>query len=196
MTGGLDKLADIAGAASNPLSAAKSSVEAARGLMNETYGLVEDARGIAEKEAARREKKRDESAMKQTLSKEKATKTVTRRDTNSVVSEYNSNHDAVKEATRQALIKIRQREEEHAHYWSMSQEERQEYDKVRREQVEKIRKEQLRITREKYARKERNELILGIVISTIMFLVGSYFIFNWLVIQVRGESLIEYIKRN
>jgi len=187
----LDKLTDLANSATNPISAAKSTVESARGLMNETYGLVEDARSIAAKEAARREKKREDAAIKPSLDKQKAVKIVTRRDTNSAVNNYNSSQMAVTEAARQALIIQKQKDDEHAMYWSMSQAERQEYDRIRKEQAEKIKQEQLRIIREKRKREERNDTLLAVTLGLSLFLAGGFLLFNALTLATRGESLID-----
>lgn len=187
----LDKLTDLANSAANPISAAKTTVESARGLMNETYGLVEDARSIAAKEAARREKKRDSAAIKPSLDKERAVKIVTRRDTNAAITEYNAAQMAVKEAARQALIIQRQKEDEHAFYWSMSQEERQEYDRIRKEQAEKVKQEQLRIIREKRKREERNDTLFAVTLGLSLFLAGGFLLFNALTLATRGESLID-----
>jgi hypothetical protein len=191
----LDKLTDLANAATNPLSAAKSTVESARGLMNETYGLVEDARAIAEKESARREVKKERAAIKPSLDRERAVNVVTRRDTNAVITEYNAAQTAVKEAARQALIIQSQKEQEHAFYWSMSQEEREEYDRIRKEQNQKVIQEQLRITREKHRRKELNEMLIGVAIGLSLILGGGFLLFNWLSLEVRGESLIDIMFR-
>jgi hypothetical protein len=192
----LDKLADIAGAASNPLSAAKATVESARGLVNETYGLVEDVRAIAEKEVARKEQKVRTAVSSDVKARERATKAVTRRDTNNAVTDYNTTTDAIKEATRQTLINIKKKEEEHALYWSMTQDERFEYDRVRKEQNEKIRKEQLRITREKYARQERNELIIGVVIGLVLLVGGLYGMLFWLAYATQDPKLMSIVGIN
>lgn len=185
----LDKIAEAANAVSNPLSAAKTTVESARGLMNETYGLVEDARAIAAKESAIRQKKRDEASMKPTLTKERATKIVTSREVNSAVIDYNTKTSAATAAMKAALIREKQREEEHAMYWSMSQSERAEYDRARKEQTEKIKQEQLRITREKWRKKERNETLLAVVLSVILFAGGIYGILVWLAYATDNPTL-------
>lgn len=187
----LDKLTDLANSATNPISAVKTTVESARGLMNETYGLVEDARSIAAKESARREAKREAAAIKPSLDKEKAVKIVTRRDTNAVITEYNTAQMAVKEAARQALIIQRQKEDEHTFYWSMSQDERQEYDRIRKEQAEKIKQEQLRVIREKRRKAERNDTLLAVSIGLSLLLAGGFLLFNALALMTRGESLID-----
>lgn len=185
----LDKIAEAANAVSNPLSAAKTTVESARGLMNETYGLVEDARAIAAKEAAARQKKRDNAAMKQDLSKERATRIVNNRVVNSAIIDYNTKTSAATAAMKAALIREKQREEEHAMYWSMSQEQRNEYDRARKEQTEKIKQEQLRITREKWRKKERNETLLAVLLSIILFAGGIYGILVWLAYATDNPTL-------
>jgi len=185
----LDKIAEAANAVSNPRSAAKTTVESARGLMNETYGLVEDARAIAAKEAAVRQKKRDEAALKPQLTKDRVTKVVTTREVNSAVIDYNTKTSAATAAMKAALIREKQREEEHAMYWSMSQSERAEYDRARKEQNEKIKQEQLRIVREKRKKDERNEVILAVVVSLIIFVGGVYGMLAWLAYASNNQPL-------
>ena len=88
-----------------------------------------------------------------------------------------------------ALIREKQREEEHAMYWSMSQSERAEYDRARKEQTEKIKQEQLRITREKWRKKERNETLLAVVLAIILFAGGIYGILVWLAYATDNPTL-------
>ncbi|UCH49073.1 MAG: hypothetical protein JSU95_04580, partial [Betaproteobacteria bacterium] len=121
----IDKLSEIAGAASNPLNAAESSLKAARGVINEGYGLVEDVRAIAEKEAQRREQKAEQKAPSKVH--QKVVKKVARRDVSEAADKYNAAVASNQALMRQVLIKEKQDAEERAMYNAMTLEQKRAY---------------------------------------------------------------------
>lgn len=174
----IDKLSEIAGAAANPLSAAESSLKAARGVVNEGYGLVEDVRAIAEKEAARREKKAEQKAPSKVH--QKVVKKVARRDVSEAADKYNAAVASNQALMRQVLIKEKQDAEERAMYNAMTLEQKRAYDAAKKEQLEAIKAEKIALAKAEYARKQRNETILGVVLGAIIIVTGSYGLIIWL----------------
>ena len=174
----IDKLSEIAGAAANPLSAAESSLKAARGVVNEGYGLVEDVRAIAEKEAARREKKAEQKAPSKVH--QKVVKKVARRDVSEAADKYNAAVASNQALMRQVLIKEKQDAEERAMYNAMTLEQKRAYDAAKKEQLEAIKAEKIALVKAEYARKQRNETILGVVLGAIIIVTGSYGLIIWL----------------
>ena len=174
----IDKLSEIAGAASNPLNAAESSLKAARGVINEGYGLVEDVRAIAEKEAQRREQKAEQKAPSKVH--QKVVKKVTRRDVSEAADKYNASVASNQALMRQVLIKEKQEEEERAMYNAMTLEQKRAYDAAKKEQLEAIKAEKIALAKAEYARKQRNETILGVILGAIIIVTGSYGLIIWL----------------
>ena len=174
----IDKLSEIAGAASNPLNAAESSLKAARGVINEGYGLVEDVRAIAEKEAQRREQKAEQKAPSKV--NQKIVKKVARRDVSEAVDKYNATVASNQALMKQVLIKQKQDEEERAMYNAMTLEQKQAYDAVKKAQLEAIKAEKIAQSKAEYARKQRNETILGVILGLVIFFTGSYGLIIWL----------------
>ena len=174
----IDKLSEIAGAASNPLNAAESSLKAARGVINEGYGLVEDVRAIAEKEAQRREQKAEQKAPSKVH--QKVVKKVTRRDVSEAADKYNASVASNQALMRQVLIKEKQDAEERAMYNAMTLEQKRAYDAAKKEQLEAIKAEKIALSKAEYARKQRNETILGVILGTIILVTGSYGLVIWL----------------
>jgi hypothetical protein len=178
MSNPIDKISEIAGAAANPLSAAESSLKAARGVVNEGYGLVEDVRAIAEKEAARREKKEEQKAPSKVH--QKVVKKVARRDVSEAADKYNAAVASKQSMMRQVLIREKQEAEERAMYNAMTLEQKRAYDAAKKEQLEAIKAEKIALAKAEYARKQRNETILGIVLGAIIIVTGSYGLVIWL----------------
>jgi hypothetical protein len=178
MSNPIDKISEIAGAAANPLSAAESSLKAARGVVNEGYGLVEDVRAIAEKEAARREKKEEQKAPSKVH--QKVVKKVARRDVSEAADKYNAAVASNQALMRQVLIREKQEAEERAMYNAMTLEQKRAYDAAKKEQLEAIKAEKIALAKAEYARKQRNETILGIVLGAIIIVTGSYGLVIWL----------------
>jgi hypothetical protein len=174
----IDKLSEIAGAASNPLNAAESSLKAARGVINEGYGLVEDVRAIAEKEAQRREQKAEQKAPSKVH--QKVVKKIARRDVSEAADKYNASVASNQALMRQVLIKEKQEEEERAMYNAMTLEQKRAYDAAKKEQLEAIKAEKIALAKAEYARKQRNETILGVILGTIIIVTGSYGLIIWL----------------
>lgn len=178
MSNPIDKISEIAGAAANPLSAAESSLKAARGVVNEGYGLVEDVRAIAEKEAARREKKEEQKAPSKVH--QKVVKKVARRDVSEAADKYNAAVASNQALMRQVLIKEKQEAEERAMYNAMTLEQKRAYDAAKKEQLEAIKAEKIALAKAEYARKQRNETILGVILGAIIIVTGSYGLIIWL----------------
>jgi len=178
MSNPIDKISEIAGAAANPLSAAESSLKAARGVVNEGYGLVEDVRAIAEKEAARREKKEQQKAPSKVH--QKVVKKVARRDVSEAADKYNAAVASNQALMRQVLIKEKQEAEERAMYNAMTLEQKRAYDAAKKEQLEAIKAEKIALAKAEYARKQRNETILGVILGAIIIVTGSYGLIIWL----------------
>lgn len=174
----IDKLSEIAGAASNPLNAAESSLKAARGVINEGYGLVEDVRAIAEKEAQRREQKAEQKAPSKVH--QKVVKKVAKRDVSEAADKYNAAVVSNQALMKQVLIKQKQDEEERAMYNAMTLEQKRAYDAAKKEQLEAIKLEKLKQARAEYERRQRNETILGVVLGAIILVTGSYGFIIWL----------------
>lgn len=178
MSNPIDKISEIAGAAANPLSAAESSLKAARGVVNEGYGLVEDVRAIAEKEAQRREQKAEQKAPSKVH--QKVVKKVARRDVSEAADKYNASVASNQALMRQVLIKEKQEEEERAMYNAMTLEQKRAYDAAKKEQLEAIKAEKIALAKAEYARKQRNETILGVILGVIILVTGSYGLIIWL----------------
>lgn len=174
----IDKLSEIAGAASNPLNAAESSLKAARGVINEGYGLVEDVRAIAEKEAQRREQKAEQKAPSKVH--QKIVKKVAKRDVSEAADKYNAAVASNQALMRQVLIRQKQEAEERAMYNAMTLEEKKAYDAAKKQQIEDIKLEKLKQARLEYERRQRNETILGVVLGAIILVTGSYGLIIWL----------------
>jgi hypothetical protein len=174
----IDKLSEIAGAASNPLNAAESSLKAARGVINEGYGLVEDVRAIAEKEAQRREQKAEQKAPSKVH--QKIVKKIAKRDVSEAADKYNAAVASNQALMRQVLIRQKQEAEERAMYNAMTLEEKKAYDAAKKAQIDAIKAEKIAQAKAEYARKQRNETILGVILAAIIFVTGSYGLIIWL----------------
>ena len=186
MSDPLSKITDLAGAAANPLSAAKSTLEAARGFVNEGYGLVEDVRAIAEKETKRRELKQDQAAIQGAIDKHRAAKRVAKRAKESAANEYNAKVSLEQSAIEKVLIEKTEREEEHAMIWAMSADEREAYLVEKKKQIEERRQEERRIARERAIRQERWEIFWGVVICLAITIPLIWAGFSWLANNVRN----------
>jgi|688.fasta_scaffold26571_9 preprotein translocase subunit SecF len=175
-----DKISDLLESVGNPISAAKSTIESTRGLVQETYGLVEDVRGIAEKEKARREDRKEQRQVDSVKSSAKIKTKVASNELKKAAIEYNASIDANISAAKAALIRERQREEEHSLIWSMSQSERDAYLAEKKKQADQAIKEKLRIIKENDARQARNQMIFTVCFTIVFALISLWAFFLWL----------------
>jgi len=111
---------------------------------------------------------------------EKIVKKVAKRDVSEAADKYNAAVASNQALMRQVLIRQKQEAEERAMYNAMTLEEKKAYDAAKKEQLEAIKAEKIAQAKAEYARKQRNETILGVILAAIIFVTGSYGLIIWL----------------
>ena len=172
----------------NPLNQAEGALKAARGVLNEGVGLVKDVNKVAGELKQYREDRQDDKAIAPALMNKRATKRVTKRDVKQATAEYDSDLDSSMSAAKKVLIERKRAEEENALVWSMSKEERDAYFEEKAAQIERIKAEKLRLIREEDARRERNELIFGVIFGVVATGVVIWLFLLWMA-AMKGSGM-------